>query len=408
LSTDARIRPGAVARGACVVFLFAGVCRTAKADFRPVLTFGVFHDGNVSVVGEGTGDDAAALAVALAWYRETPTSTFEFMYRPAYTAYRNFTDLDYFGNTVVATYARDWSRASRFTVDAYIARTDYQGQTKDNADRATTFVPRTTETLGTVKVGGTAGAGRRGLLDWHVRAGATFYEDVKDNPATAANEAHNFNDSTDVGGRVDWRDELSERNTLGAGVDVAYFGYETGPAVTVGTVGLVGTCQASPAWLIDYAAGASSATSDGDSVTGFSFNVKVDYSVLSKESTFSTGARQVFAPGTGLGGATQDRVVWTSYSHAPTARGLSGSLLASYSQRDSVQFGPTPPTEGDTSTTSASGSIGWSFNRFLALNAYGAYVDQQARNVADPVLAASLDTSYGSYGLFLRWAIRGR
>jgi hypothetical protein len=408
LSTDRRIRSGAVVRGAGVVFLAAGVCRTAKADFRPVLTFGVFHDGNVSVVGEGTGDDAAALAVALTWDKVTPTSTFEFMYRPAYTAYRTFSELDYLGNTVVLNYARDWSRVSRLTVDAYIARTDYQGQTKDNADRATTFVPRTTETIGTFKVGGTAGAGRRGLLDWHVRAGVTLYKDLKDDPATTANEAHNFNDSTDFGGRVDWRDELSERNTLGAGVDVAYFGYETGPAVTVGTVGLVGTCQANPQWLIDYAAGASRATSDGESVTGFSFNVKIDYSVLSKESTFSAGARQVFAPGTGLGGATQDRVVWTSYSHSPTARGLSGSVLASYSQRDSVQFGPTTPTQGDTSTASAIGSIGWSFNRFLALNAYAAYIDQQARNVADPVLAASLDTRYGSYGLFLRWAIRGR
>jgi hypothetical protein len=378
-----------------------------KADFRPALTFGIFHDGNVDVVGEKRGDDAAALALALTWERLMPTSTFEFMYRPAYTAYRRSTDLDYFGNTVVLSYARDWSRVSRLTVDSYMARTDYQAQTKDNPDRATTFVPRTTVTLGTLRVGGTAAAGRRGLLDWHVRAGATHYDDIKDDPATPANEAHNFNDSTEFGGRVDWRDQLSERNTLGGGVDIAYFGFETGPAVTVGTVGLVGTSQPSEAWLIDYAAGASNAKADSDSVTGFSFNVRADYSVLSKASTFSAGARQVFAPGTGLGGATQDRVVWTSYSHAPTVRGLSGSLLGSYSQRNTVQFGSTPPPQGDTSTTSAVGSIGWKFNRFLDLSAYGTYVDQHARNVTDPLIAATLDTSYGSYGLFLRWDIRG-
>jgi len=132
-----------------------------------------------------------------------------------------------------------------------------------------------------------------------------------------------------------------------------------------------------------------------------------DVTVLEKESTFSAGARQVFAPGTGLGGATQDRVAWVSYGHTPSARGLSGSLLASYAQRDTVQFGPSAPG-GDTSTASAIGTIGWVFNRFLSLNAYGAYVDQTSRNEPDAALAQSLETNYASYALYLRWAMRGR
>lgn len=407
MSTDVLVRPPAVVRGAGLLLLAAGAVSPAKADFRPMLTFGVFHDGNISVTGEGTGDEGASLAFDLEWDHQTATSTFAFTYRPSYTAYRTFSELDYFGNRLVLAYAKEWSRASRFTIDAYVSRTDHQGQTVDNADTATTFVPRTTESQANVKFAGTHGAGRRGLLDWELRGEGFAYEDVNDDPATVANEAFDFNNSTMGGGRLGWRGEISERNTLGAAVDVTYFGYERGPGVGVGTVGLVGTYQASASWLIDYAAGYSRAESDGFAVDGISFNGRVDYTVLEKESTFSAGARQVFAPGTGLGGATQDRVVWVSYGHTPTARGISGSLLASYSQRDTVQFGPVPPG-GDTSTASASGTLGWMFNRYLSLNAYAAYVDQSSRNEPDPALAAALETSYASYALFLRWAIRGR
>lgn len=407
MSTESCIRPPAVIRGAGLLLLAAGAIGPAKADFRPLLTFGVFHDGNVSVTGEGTGDEGATLAFDLEWDHATATSTFAFTYRPSYTAYRTFSDLDYFGNRVVLAYARERSQSSRFTIDAFLSRTDHQGQTADNADSATTFVPRTTESQANLKFAGTVGAGRRGLLDWEVRGEAYVYEDVDDDPSTTADESFDFNNSTSGSGRLGWRGELSERNTLGAAIDLAYFGYEFGPGVGVATAGLVGTYRASASWLIDYAAGYSRAESDGFAVNGLSFNGRVDYTVLEKKSTFSAGARQVFAPGTGLGGATQDRVAWVSYGHTPTARGISGSLLASYSQRDTVQFGPSPPG-ADTSTASASGTIGWVFNRFLSLNAYGAYVDQESRNEPDPALAAQLATSYASYALFLRWAIRGR
>lgn len=408
MSTESPAKPPSIVRGAGLLLLAAGAVSPAKADFRPMLTFGVFHDGNISVVGEGTGDEGATLALDLLWDHVTATSTFTFSYRPAYTAYRTFSEFDYFGNRVLIGYVREWSEASRFTIDAYVSRTDRQGQTVDNADTATTFVPRTTESQANLRFAGTVGAGRRGLLDWQLRGEAFVFDDTDDDPNTAAvNEAFDFNNSTSGGGRLGWRGELSERNTLGAAVDVAYFAYESGPSVGVGTVGVVGTYQASASWLIDYAAGFSRAESDGYAVNGISFNGRVDYTVLDKESTFSAGARQVFAPGTGLGGATQDRVAWLSYGHTPNARGISGSALASYSQRDTVQFGPAPPG-GDTSSASASGTIGWVFNPYLSLNAYGAYVDQTSRNEPDPVLAATLETSYASYALFLRWAIRGR
>ena len=148
-----------------LLLLAAGVAGPCQADFRPELTFGVFHDGNISVIGEGNGDEGATLAFDLIWDHVTATSTFTFSYRPSYTAYRTFSELDYFGNRAVVGYVREWSKSSRFTIDAYAARTDRQGQTADNADTATTFVPRTTETQANVRFAGTVGAGRRGLLD---------------------------------------------------------------------------------------------------------------------------------------------------------------------------------------------------------------------------------------------------
>ena len=48
--------------------------------------------------------------------------------------------------------------------------------------------------------------------------------------------------------------------------------------------------------------------------------------------------------------------------------GLTGSVLAGYWQRTGLPLGGFP-TQGDTQTLNANGSIGWSFNRYVALNA---------------------------------------
>ena len=366
------------------------------------MSFGVFHDGNIEVIGSGTGDETAALAFDLVWDRKTPRSAFALSYRPSFVFYRRSSDLDYFGNQLAVNFTRESSLRSRFAVDAYLARTDYQGQTANTADRATTFVPRSTQTQASVKVGGTVGVGRRGLVDWQVRGAADFLEDVPDDPATVEVDSFDFNDGTALGGRVAWRGELSARNTLGLGLDAAHFGYESTPSVDVASFGLVGICQAGASWTIDYAAGFSGAKSEGEAIDGFSFDATVAYAA-GRSSTFSAGARQVFAPGTGLGGATQDRGVWISYAHNPVARGLSGTVLGGYWQRNALEF-VAASTTGDSETFAVNGSIGWVFNRYIALNAAYAFRDQSAINGGDP----ALDTSYSSYGLYLRWAIRGR
>jgi len=402
LSTERFAHPFAVARGAGFVFLATWTARAADVDFRPVMTFGVFHSGNIAVTGAGPGDEGAALAFDLNVERATASSTLAFSYRPSYVVYRKSSDLDYFGNTVVLGYSKEYSKSSNFRLDVYASRTDYQGASQDTKDAAITFVPRTTLTQGNVKAGGTVGAGRRGFVDWELRAGLDKYTDVKDDPATTALDGFDFNDTTAFGGRVAWRSEVSARNTLGFGVLASLFGYETGPNVVVEAIGLVGTCEISTFWRLDYAAGASRAVSDADSIDGFSFDATFEYAA-GKETTLSAGARQVFAPGTGIGAATQDRGVWIGYAHAPTAKGLSGSVVGGYWQRDELAFGSAGPTN-NTESLNVNGMLGWNFNRYLALEANYAYIDQSSRDGS----IASLDTNYSSYGLFLRWAIRGR
>jgi len=396
------VHPFAVARGAGLFFLATCTVRAADVDFRPAMTFGLFHNGNIAVTGAGQGDDGAALAFDLNVERATATSTLAFSYRPSYVVYRKSSDLNYFGNTAVMGYSQEYSKSSNFRLDVYASRTDYQGLSQDTKDAAVTFVPRTTLTQASVKAAGTTGAGRRGFVDWEVRAGLDKYDDVKDNPATAASDPVDYNDTTAFGGRVAWRGELSARNTLGVGVLASLFGYETGPNVVVEAIGLVGTCEINSFWRLDYAAGASRAVSDADSIDGFSFDATVEYAA-GKETTVSGGARQVFAPGTGIGAATQDRGVWFGYAHAPTAKGLSGSALGGYWQRDELAFGTTGPTN-NTESFNVNGTLGWKFNRFLALEANYAYIDQSSRDSS----IDSLDTNYSSYGVFLRWAIRGR
>jgi len=402
LSTDRFAHPLAVARGAGLVVLATCTARAADVDFRPAMTFGLFHSGNIAVTGAGQGDDGAALAFDLTVDRSTASSTLTFSYRPSYVVYRQSSDLDYFGNTLVLGYSKEYSKSSSFRTDFYASRTDYQGLSQDTKDAAVTFVPRTTLTQASVKAGGTVGAGRRGFVDWEVRAGIDKYDDVKDDPGTVAVDPFPFNDTTAFGGRVAWRGEVSARNTVGVGLLASLFGYETGPNVLVEAVGVVGTSEMSSFWRLDYAAGWSRAESDSDSIDGFSFDATVEYAA-GKETTLSGGARQVFAPGTGIGAATQDRGVWIGYTHAPTAKGLSGSALGGYWQRDELAFGTTGPTNNTESFT-VNGMLGWNFNRYLALEANYAYIDQSSREAS----LSSLDTNYSSYGVFLRWAIRGR
>jgi hypothetical protein len=405
LSIEPFKRRRALVHRPCVLLVaacFVVRVEAASMDFRPSLRFGLFHDGNINVIGVGQGDDVAALSFDFVWDRNTPTTKFGLVYRPTYVYYRQASNLDYFANTLEVDFTKEGSNQSQVNVSGFFTRTDRQGQTQFTADRATTYVPRSTQTIVSLDIDGTVPAGRRGFLDWRVRGGVNLYTDLADNPDTPAVDPIDFNDSGWYSGRLDWRQEISARNTVGLGFAAGHFGYELTPGVVVASLGLVGTYQAGPLWNLDYAVVGSRATSDGSSDNGFTFDVTIQYAA-GRASTFEAGARQVFAPGTGVGGATQDLGAWVSYSRNRTERGLFGQALGGYWKRTALEF-DAPATVGDTETFNVAGSMGWAFNRFVALEAAYAFIDQKGTNGAN----SGFDTTYSTYGIYLRWAIRGR
>ena len=94
--------------------LAASVTQSAEVRFDPVLSFGLFHEGNTEVIGDPAdgGDDVGHVAADLAVSRTTPTSELSFSYRPSYTAYRVDTDLNYFAQSASFGYTNSSSRSS--------------------------------------------------------------------------------------------------------------------------------------------------------------------------------------------------------------------------------------------------------------------------------------------------------
>jgi hypothetical protein len=397
-----------VRRGAVLIFGFALLAcplvvpgaRAAEVDFRPVFSFGLFHSGNVllgydPVNGQQSApqsDDLAAVAVDLVVDRIVPGSTFSFRYQPAYAWYRKHSDLDYFGNTISLRYAKEQSRRTSVSVGLDATRTDYQGITASTADRPNTIVPRTTITRVHAAVGGTGAVAKRGLVDWEIHGGLDHYDPV---PGVV------FNNSSSVGVRTGWRDQLSERATFGLAVIFDRFSYDQSPSTLDGSLVLTGTYKFQRSSELRYDAGATRVTSDGRSSTLPEFLISFDQE-LTNISRLIVGASQTATPGTGLAGTTRDSGAWVSYESKKEGRGLRGSVDASYWYRTGIEVGNN--VTGSTSTFNVAGTLGWTFSRYLSLNGTYAYVYQTTDNgTTDP-----LYIYYPYYGVSLRWAIRGR
>jgi hypothetical protein len=372
-----------------LVTLAAATSHAAEVDFRPALTFGAYYNGNTAVVGDatGSGDGAAAVAADLAVERTTPVSSLVFSYRPSYVAYRNESDLNYFGQSVDFSYARAATRQARYTYDLNAYRTERQGVRPTSPSDPATFVPRSMQTHVGARVHGTH-EGRRNLIDWEVRGNLEDYS------------LSTLENSSGLGALVTWRYEVSEKNSVGLGLILNTLLYETLPTVYVESFGVVGAHEFSRSTSMTYAAGVSMTNSDGSSSTNFAADVSISRSIT-EVSSLSAGVRQAVSRGSGLGGVSLDTGGYVSYSHMAPRRGVTGSVIAGYWRRDPIAVGAAAAS-ASTTTLSAGGSVGWNFNRFLSLNFAYAYSDQSS---SDP---ATLDTRYSSYGLNLLWDIRGR
>jgi hypothetical protein len=380
--------------------LLAPPAVAAQVDFRPVLTFGLYHNGNVQVIGEDTiGDDNAAIAVDLAVDRTTLSSEFSFLYQATYVGYRQNRALNFLGNLLSASYVKQLSRRTNLQARGDVSRTDAQGvaaasvdpqANASNVDRPLTFVPRTTILRGYGAVSGSVGVGRRSLVDWAARAGFFRFDEVS---------GVTFNNSTSVDVLGGWRYELSERTTLGLAVNLNWFGYE-GTANSFGeSLVLAGTHALSHFTTMTFNVGATRTTANLSNIDG-TFLLAFERA-LTANSSLNTGIRQSVTSGTGLQAATNDTGAWVSYTQSSPRLGLYGGLQGAYWLRKTL---PTENTSSmETQTLNLAGALGWRFTRFLSLSAaYAQYFQKEKTDSASP-----LNTSYASYGLFLRWAIRG-
>jgi hypothetical protein len=266
-----------------------------------------------------------------------------------------------------------------------------QGTEVSNVDRPQTFVPRTTITRGHGVVSGSVGVGQRSLVDWGFRAGVNRYDEV---PGVT------FNNSTSADVSGGWRYELSERTTLGLTADINWFAFEGTPNSLGQSLALTGSHALSHFTSMTYELGVTrTTTADLSSLSGrflLSFVRK-----LAANSSLTSAVEQIVTPGTGLQAATNDTGAWLSYMQSSVRNGLSWAVNGSYWLRKTLPAGDEPTTE--TGTLNLAGALGWRFNRFLELKAGYANFYQKDRNDS----LSQLNTRYASYGLFLRWAIRG-
>lgn len=395
MSIDVKRRVGAALALAVAGGLVAPA-QGAETVFRPVFVLGAYHDGNIAIIGStDRGDDALTGALDLDFERSTPTTTWTLNYRPVYTAYRTNSDLNYFGQSAHAGFGKTFSGESNFLVDAAASRTDRQGVRQFRPDQPVNFVERNTVTQVDARISGTFKSGRRSAIDWTANGGTTSFE------------APDLSDSSTFGGGAGWRYEFSERNSLGFGVRADAFLYDsipstTGapPAVDTGatSAGIIGRHDFSPKTNIQYTVGATYTDSDLRSDTNFSGDIQYSH----KPSEFSeilAGIRQAVGAGTGVGGTTLDRGGYVAYKLRAARSGLEANVLAGIWERDGAAING----KGATKTTawSSAETVGWAFNRFVSLNLAHSYTDQSASSDA-------LDANHHSYGMYVRWNIRGR
>jgi hypothetical protein len=352
--------------------------------------------GSDPATGKPAGDEIAALALNLDVDRRLPGSTFSFHYQPAYVWYREHSEFNYLGNTVAMSYAKERSRRSGMSASLDATRTDFQGITASSADRPTTIVPRTTITRVYALVGGSEAVSQRSIMDWQVRGEVQHYED----PGNA------FENSNSIGARGGWRYELGERASLGMAVSVDRFAYELLANVMDAALLLTGTYKLGRSTEMQYDVGATRARSAESSRTDAQFRVAFTQQLtdvsrmnagVSQSITQGTGLQASTTTGSGLQASTRDSGAWISYEGSQRGRGLHGAVDGAYWYRSGLEA-------GHISTLNLSSSLGWTFNRYLSLNAAYTYVKQSVKTNTP----SALNTYYPSYGINLRWAIRGR
>jgi hypothetical protein len=373
------------------------------------MSFGLFHDGNISVTGGTHGDENAAWR-SISPSTKTPTSALTFSYRPTYVAYRRATDLNYFGNTIVWDSPQTRPASPGTTFDMYVSRTDYQGLTQNTQDQAVAFVPRTTLTQGPSRSPARTAPGT--AASWtgsseRAPSATRISRTTRRRPCSTVRvnvpDPVDFNDPSSFGGRIAWRGEISPETPWASPWTPRQFGYDYELTPAWWSIrGLVGTSRVGELWTLEYAVGASPGDHGGDSISAFR-SMRRSNTRVGEPSTFSAGADRCSRRAR-ASAARRKIAASGSLSARSVANGLSGSVLGGYWQRSELAFASSTVTAGDSRVVQRERLFGLEFNR-LRRAQRRLRVHRPERPQRRP---ESLDTHYSSYGTLSPLAIRGR
>ena len=181
----------------------------------------------------------------------------------------------------VLSYAKDWSRASRFTHRRL--RRAHRSPGADRGQRGHGDDVRSAHDGDPRAASSSPGRWAPAVAGCSIGSSVDRGLSLRGSRRTTRQHARerrvrDFNDSQAAA--AGWAGAARSRsaNTLGAAIDVAYFDYESGPSVGVGTAGLVGTFSGERL-VVDRLRrrGIPARSPDGFTVNGLSFNLEVDY-----------------------------------------------------------------------------------------------------------------------------------
>lgn len=375
------------------LLLSAPFARAGDVEFNPTLAVGLSGNSNVDVLGttDRSGGSYRLYADLPLTYR-TSRDTLNASYKPGWTTFRGDAEgEDFFSHTLLLSWDRTLSRRADLTLKVDAVRTESQAISQDTPDTALTFVEKTPFARYGLSVGGQVQTQQSSNVSWGAGLRAQTLEDIEPSPENPTGT--DFNDARGGTLEVGWTAQTGPDSSNG--VFYRYDRVEFENTLTSDAHTL--TWRNGARLGRDVTTSVGLGVSYGKSRIGSDVLTSLDASLtrnIGAVSALSVGARQGWGPGGGTSGATQDQGVYLSWSHAP--RFMSTVLTAGWWRRAAASFGGTPsaPTS---KAWSVAASFAWQFGRWVALGLSGNYSKQ-----SDP------DTEFYSYGLFLRWNIRGR
>lgn len=384
-----RIRPAAP--WLLLAGLGAGLPALAGWDvhFAPSADLRVEKTGNVNVVGGSEQSDiVTGLSVRLALEADRPATSLRFSYLPQRQTFQDFGNFDNTAHTVQGSLNHQGPTGSNYNLQLNASRTQQQGIDPDNPGGTVSLVPRTTIERAQLQWGGSTAPSVRSVWTWAFRGAVNRFEDL---PTV------DFEDSDEAGMQLGWGRSVSVKTSWAIQYSLQVIDPERSESTEAHSL----------RWAINhqfgrYLSGRAAAGSFFTSVGSEAFTDPAVELALTRSGATSwateIGVRQSVSSGTGEGGATLDRSLYTSYQKTSRTGKLGFGINASFARRESFDT-----LSGDPRTVEsalAQTTINWQPLRGLSMGVFHRYVNQDS---TASTATAPADADYHAGGLFLAY-----